>query len=98
MTSGLKRPVNPDPARLLTDITFWPASLPAQLWHANFQKAKSAKPLRMRFTGGREMQDPSECRALNATRNAWVKKRFGQTDVVEGAMPQDAIVYNIGTL
>lgn len=54
--------------------------------------------LRIRFTGGRAMQDPSECSAFNATRYARVKKRFEQTDVVEGATPQDAIVYNIGTL
>jgi hypothetical protein len=31
-------------------------------------------------------------------RYARVKKRFEQTDLVEGAMPEDAIVYNIGTL
>ena len=53
---------------------------------------------RIRFTGGREMHDPSDCSAFNATRYAWVKKRFEQTDVVEGATALDAIVYNIGTL
>ena len=54
--------------------------------------------LRIRFTGGREMRDPSDCSAFNATRYAWVKKRFEQTDVVDGATALDAIVYNIGTL
>ncbi len=54
--------------------------------------------LRIRFTGGREMKDPSECSAFNASRYAWVKKKFEQTDVVEGAHPGHAIVYNIGTL
>jgi hypothetical protein len=54
--------------------------------------------LRIRFTGGREMKDPSECSAFNASRYAWVKKKFEQTDVVEGATSDHAIVYNIGTL
>jgi hypothetical protein len=54
--------------------------------------------LRIRFTGGREMQDPSECSAFNASRYAWVKKKFEQTDVVQGATSAYAIVYNIGTL
>ena len=54
--------------------------------------------LRIRFTGGREMRDPAECSAFNATRYAWVKKRFEQTDVVQGATDRETIVYNIGTL
>lgn len=54
--------------------------------------------LRIRFTGGREMRDPSECSSFNAGRYAWVKKRFEQTDVVAGATEAEAIVYNIGTL
>nr|WP_315430239.1 nuclear transport factor 2 family protein [uncultured Albidiferax sp.] len=54
--------------------------------------------LRIRFTGGREMRDPSECSRFNAGRYAWVKKRFEQTDVVAGATEAEAIVYNIGTL
>lgn len=54
--------------------------------------------LRIRFTGGREMQDPTQCSAFNAGRYAWVKKRFGQTDVVAGATGDEGIVYNIGTL
>jgi hypothetical protein len=54
--------------------------------------------LRIRFTGAREMQDPSECSAFNAGRYKWVKKRFEQTDVVADASEEAAIVYNIGTL
>jgi len=54
--------------------------------------------LRIRFTGAREMRDPSECSAFNASRYKWVKKRFEQTDEVSGASDDEAIVYNIGTL
>lgn len=61
-------------------------------------RAYVAPTLRIRFTGGREMQDPRECSAFNAGRYAWVKKRFEQTDVVHGATDREAIVYNIGTL
>ncbi len=61
-------------------------------------RAYVSPDLRIRFTGGREMKDPSECSAFNASRYAWVKKKFEQTDVVEGASSDHAIVYNIGTL
>ena len=61
-------------------------------------RAYVSPDLRIRFTGGREMKDPSECSAFNASRYAWVKKKFEQTDVVEGASSAHAIVYNIGTL
>ena len=54
--------------------------------------------LRIRFTGAREMRDPSECSAFNASRYKWVKKRFERTDEVSGASDDEAIVYNIGTL
>ncbi|OZI65385.1 nuclear transport factor 2 family protein [Bordetella genomosp. 1] len=54
--------------------------------------------LRIRFTGGREMRDPAECTAFNASRYAWVKKRFESTDVVAGATAELAVVYNRGTL
>ena len=54
--------------------------------------------LRIRFTGAREMRDPAECSAFNASRYRWVKKRFEQTDVVTGTSDGEAIVYNIGTL
>lgn len=54
--------------------------------------------LRIRFTGAREMRDPSECSAFNASRYKWVKKKFEQTDVVAGGSEAEAIVYNIGTL
>ena len=54
--------------------------------------------LRIRFTGAREMKDPTECSAFNASRYKWVKKKFQQTDVVAGGSGDEAIVYNIGTL
>jgi len=54
--------------------------------------------LRIRFTGAREMKDPTECSAFNASRYKWVKKKFEQTDVVAGGNDDEAIVYNIGTL
>lgn len=54
--------------------------------------------LRIRFTGGRAMRDPSECTAFNKARYAWVKKRFESTDVVVGATDAHAVVYNRGTL
>lgn len=54
--------------------------------------------LRIRFTGGREMRDPGECTAFNASRYKWVKKRFEATDVVAGATFEHAVVYNRGTL
>jgi hypothetical protein len=54
--------------------------------------------LRIRFTGGRAMSDPSECAAFNRSRYAWVKKRFESTEVVAGASAAHAIVYNRGTL
>jgi hypothetical protein len=40
---------------------------------------------------------PENCNAFNATRYAWVKKRFEQTDVAAGTTAQDAIVSNIRT-
>ncbi|MSQ65514.1 MAG: nuclear transport factor 2 family protein [Limnohabitans sp.] len=54
--------------------------------------------LRIRFTGAREMTDPSECSAFNASRYKRVKKKFEQTDVVAGGSEDEAIIYNIGTL
>ena len=54
--------------------------------------------LRIRFTGAREMKDPTECSAFNASRYKWVKKKFQQTDVVAAGSDDEAIVYNIGTL
>jgi len=54
--------------------------------------------LRIRFTGAREMKDPTECSAFNASRYKWVKKKFEQTDVVAGDGDDEAIIYNIGTL
>jgi hypothetical protein len=66
-----------------------------------------APDLRIRFTGAREMRDPAECSAFNASRYRWVKKRFEQTDVVaaapdasnaSGSNDASTTVYNIGTL
>jgi ketosteroid isomerase-like protein len=54
--------------------------------------------IRIRFTGGRAMSDIAECSAFNATRYNWVKKRFERTEVVDGATPAEAVVYNLGTL
>lgn len=54
--------------------------------------------LEIRFTGGRAMKEPAECAAFNATRYKWVKKQFERTDVVAGATPEEAVVYNIGFL
>ena len=54
--------------------------------------------LRIRFTGGREMRDPAECAAFNATRYRWVKKRIERTEVVAGSTAEHTIVYSLGTL
>jgi hypothetical protein len=54
--------------------------------------------LRIRFTGAREMRDPSECSAFNAGRYKWVRKRIDQTDVVAHAVDADVTVYSIGVL
>ncbi len=54
--------------------------------------------LRIRFTGGREMHSPADCARFNSTRYAWVKKKFGRTEVVSGASGEEAVVYMIGTL
>lgn len=61
-------------------------------------RAYVAPELRIRFTGGREMRDPTECSAFNAGRYAWVKKRFEQTDVAPGVHDGETVVYNTGTL
>jgi hypothetical protein len=61
-------------------------------------RAFTSPELRIRFTGGRPMRDPSETSAFNAARYKWVKKRFERTDLVSGASDAEAIVYNIGTL
>jgi len=48
------------------------------------------------FTGGRSFTHPSECAKFNATRYAWVRKRFDQTDEVKQG--DETIVYQSGTL
>lgn len=61
-------------------------------------RAFTSPAMRIRFTGGRLMNDPGETSAFNANRYAWVKKRFEQTDLVAGGTDEATIVYNIGTL
>ena len=61
-------------------------------------RAFTAPDLRIRFTGGRAMGDPTECSAFNAGRYGWVKKRIDRNDVVVGASPDEAVVYSVGTL
>ena len=64
----------------------------------------TAPGLRIRFTGGRAMSDPSECTAFNRGRYKWVKKRIERTETVglvggNGvAVDGETIVYSIGTL
>lgn len=57
-----------------------------------------APDLLVRFTGGREMREPAECAAFNATRYRWVKKRVDATETVTGGSPQATVVYSLGTL
>jgi ketosteroid isomerase-like protein len=61
-------------------------------------RAFMAPDVQIRFTGARVMNDIAGCSAFNAERYRWVKKRFKQTDVVQGANDDEAVVYNIGTL
>ena len=55
-------------------------------------RAFLAPDLQIRFTGGRPMSELGESSAFNASRYAWVKKRFERTDVVVGASAQVAVV------
>ena len=59
--------------------------------------------MRIRFTGGRAMKDPTECTAFNASRYQWVKKRIERTEIVGSITgvitdPADTVVYSLGTL
>lgn len=54
--------------------------------------------LRIRFTGGRRMNAPSDCAAFNAGRYRWVKKRIEATETVAGGTPEHTVVYSLGTL
>ena len=58
----------------------------------------TAPDLQILFTGGRAMSRTAECAAFNAQRYAWVQKKFGRTDVAQGATDDEAIVYQTGTL
>jgi hypothetical protein len=57
-----------------------------------------APDLRIRFTGGRAMQDPAECAAFNATRYRWVKKQVEATETVAGGTDGHTVVYSRGYL
>ena len=61
-------------------------------------RSLASPALQIRFTGGRAMQDVAECAAFNRGRYAWVKKRFGPTELVAGATDTLAIVYQRGEL
>jgi hypothetical protein len=59
----------------------------------------TAPGLRIRFTGGRVMDDPAQCTAFNAGRYRWVKKRIERTEaVVRREGESDEVVYSLGTL
>jgi ketosteroid isomerase-like protein len=64
----------------------------------------TAPGLRIRFTGGRAMQEPAECTAFNKSRYKWVKKRIERTETVGRvsgngvAVDGETVVYSIGTL
>lgn len=61
-----------------------------------------APGLRITFTGGRAMADPSDCTAFNAARYKWVKKRIDRTETVarsaQFSADEDDVVYSLGTL
>ena len=66
----------------------------------------TAPGLRIRFTGGRAMKDPTECTAFNKSRYKWVKKRIERTETVGASTHMgahigaagEAVVYSLGTL
>jgi hypothetical protein len=64
----------------------------------------TAPNLRIRFTGGRAMSDPTECTAFNASRYKWVKKRIERTETVAASTntsisaDDETVVYSLGTL
>ena len=61
-------------------------------------RALVAPDLQITFTGGRAMREPAQCAAFNASRYAWVKKRFERTEVVSGGRVEETVVYSLGTL
>ena len=66
----------------------------------------TAPGLRIRFTGGRAMSDPTQCTAFNAARYQWVKKRIERTETVARSTNLNSgadgdvedVVYSLGTL
>ena len=59
----------------------------------------TAPGMRIRFTGGRAMNEPAQCTAFNRARYNWVKKRIERTETVAGlADASEVVVYSLGTL
>lgn len=58
----------------------------------------TAPDLRIRFTGGRVMQEPAQCAAFNASRYRWVRKKVERTETVAGGSDEETVVYSTGTL
>ena len=62
----------------------------------------TAPGIRIRFTGGRRMTDPTDTTAFNASRYKWVKKRIERTETVAVSAGEPAVdgvvVYSLGTL
>ena len=58
--------------------------------------------MKILFTGGRAMREPSDCTKFNASRYKWVKKRIQRTDEVMQSADEvargETVVYSIGTL
>lgn len=53
---------------------------------------------RLTFTGGRRFSSPAQSAAFNASRYAWVRKRFDRTDAALDEETGDIHVYNTGHL
>ena len=62
----------------------------------------TAAGMRILFTGGRAMSDPTECTAFNRSRYKWVKKRIERTETVartaQAGADEGEVVYSLGTL
>ena len=58
----------------------------------------AAPDLRIRYVGGRLMNDPTEAARFTAGRYRWLKKRIDATETVAGGTPEATVVYSLGTL
>lgn len=58
----------------------------------------TAADLRIRFTGGRLMQEPAQCASFNASRYRWVRKKVERTETVAGGSDGETVVYSLGSL